>query len=171
MNYIAEGLAAAALLINFIGYRQNDVNRYRLVSALALLCLSLHFFMINALAAGVSCALSVLRNLIAMRTQHVSVVYVFVAATLGFFAYEWFVLDNGPLIIVAYTSFIIFTIGSVVLTTTQAIRRWFLFAELLGLAYAIGVGSVFGSLFNITNLVSITIKAREDKRRLARSQA
>lgn len=167
MNYLAEAFAAAALLINVIGYRQNDVNRYRLVSAGALLSLSLHFFLIDAMAAGIGCFLSVFRNLIAIRTQHVAVVYVFVAITLGFFCYEWFILKHGAWILVAYSATIIFTVGSVILHSIQSIRRWFLFAETLGLLYAVGVGSIFGSLFHMANLGSICLKWLQETRRQA----
>lgn len=160
----AHLFGALAVIINFIGYRQNDVNRYRFVSAIGLIFLGLHFLLIDAMAAGVACLLSSLRNFIAMKTQHVSVVVIFVGLNLAFFAYEWFVLDHGALIIVAYTSSIIFTVGSVVLDSATRIRQWFIVAESLGLIYAMAVGSVFGVIFNISNLISIVTKLRKEKR-------
>ncbi|MCC2616583.1 YgjV family protein [Aestuariibacter halophilus] len=163
MNVAAEALAGLAVLLNFVGYRQPTVNRYRAVSALALMCLGSHFLLIDAMAAGVACWLAALRNLVALRTQHVSVVWGFVALNLGFFAYEWWWLAHGPLIFVAYASALIFTVGSIVLTQADAIRRWFILAEGLGLVYAVAVGSVFGTVFNLSNLASIFIKLYQQR--------
>ena len=167
MDFFAEGLAALAVVINFIGYRQNDVNRYRLVSGIALISLGFHFVLIDAMAASVACLLSSLRNFIAMRTQHVMVVWIFVSLNLGFMAYEWFVLHHGWLIFFAYASSIIFTVGSVVLNSIQRIRQWFILAELLGLVYTVAVGSIFGAVFNMINLCSIIIKMIQEKRKEA----
>ena len=50
---IAEAFGAIAVVFNFIGYRQQDINRYRLISAIALAAVSTHFFMLEALAAGI----------------------------------------------------------------------------------------------------------------------
>jgi hypothetical protein len=51
------------------------------------------------------------------------------------------------------------------------IRQWFILAEVLGLIYAIMVGSIFGTVFNITNLLSIFYTlfqdAKAEKRALA----
>ena len=158
MDFIAEFFGALAVVVNFIGYRQNDVNRYRLISALALTCLSAHFFLLGAMAAGVGCLLASIRNIVAMRYRSQYIVYLFVALNLGFFIYEYFWLNHSALIIVAYSSSLIFTVGSIVLQDANLIRRWFVFAELLGLIYAISVGSVFGTVFNLLNLFSIGLK-------------
>ncbi len=164
MFEFAEVFGALAVILNFIGYRQNDVNKYRLWSALALACVSAHFFLLDAMAAGIGCGLACARNLIAMRTQHLWVVILFVGLNLAFFAYEWWWLDHGPIIIVAYASSIIFTVGSVIIQDAVVIRRWFVLAEALGLIYSISVGSIFGSIFNISNLCSILIKMVQHKK-------
>ena len=161
--FVAEALAALALLINFIGYRQANINHYRLISALALVCLGVHFLMIDAMAAGVACLLSCVRNLIAAVTQHLSVVIVFVAINVGFWLYEALVLEHSWIIAFAYVSSIIFTVGTILLKTTGAIRKWFILAEGLGLVYALLVGSIFGSVFNFANLVSIAVKLYADR--------
>ncbi|MEC9480229.1 MAG: YgjV family protein, partial [Pseudomonadota bacterium] len=40
-------------------------------------------------------------------------------------------------------------------------RKVFLVAETLGLLYAISVGSIFGTVFNVSNLISILSKLRK----------
>ncbi len=42
------------------------------------------------------------------------------------------------------------------------IRQWFILAEILGLTYSIMVGSIFGTIFNITNLLSIFYTLYQD---------
>lgn len=165
MQYLAEGFGALAVILNFIGYRQNQVDRYLIISACALFSVSIHFFMLDAMAAGVGCMLASIRNLVALRTRSHRVVAIFVGANLAFFAYEWFVLDHGWLIIVAYTSSLIFTVGSIVLQDAKRIRQWFLVAESLGLIYSVLVGSIFGTVFNVSNLFSIITKLVQEKRR------
>ncbi|WP_308427840.1 YgjV family protein [Lacimicrobium alkaliphilum] len=160
---MAEAFGALALIINFIGYRQNRVNHYRLISALGLACLSTHFFLLGAMAAGVGCSLASLRNIIALWHRSLMLVVVFVVIHLLFFAYEWWVLQHDWRIILAYASAIIFVLGSILLQRTHHIRQWFILAEGLGLAYAVSVGSVFGSIFNISNLTSISIKLYQDR--------
>jgi uncharacterized membrane protein len=44
----------------------------------------------------------------------------------------------------------------------RRIRQWFILAEVLGLIYAIMVGSIFGTVFNITNLLSIFYTLYQD---------
>lgn len=166
MQLIAEGFGALAVVLNFIGYRQNHVNQYRAISAVALFSVSIHFFMLGAMAAGIGCMLASVRNVVALRYRSNLILYFFVAANLGFFAYEWFVLNHDWKIIVAYASALIFTVGSIVLQDATRIRQWFILAELLGLAYALMVGSIFGSIFNISNLTSIFTKLYQEKRRL-----
>lgn len=157
-DWIAEAFGAVALVFNFIGYRQNEVNRYRALSAVALLSVSIHFFMLDAMAAGVGCMIASVRNIIALRYRSSFILYFFVALNVAFLLLEWFILKHGPLIFIAYASSLIFTVGSIVLQDAGKIRRWFVLAELLGLTYAIAVGSIFGTLFNISNLTSIFVK-------------
>jgi hypothetical protein len=161
---LAEGFGALALIINFVGYRQNQVNHYRFISALGLACLSTHFFLLGAMAAGIGCALASVRNIIALWHRSLMLVSVFVLIHVLFFAYEWWLLQHDWRIILAYASALIFTLGSVLLQQTHRIRQWFILAEGLGLAYAVSVGSVFGSIFNVSNLTSIGIKLWQDSR-------
>lgn len=164
MDFTAELFGAIAVVLNFIGYRQNDINRYRLISALALASVSTHFFLLGAMAAGIGCLLACIRNIVAMRYRSNHILYLFVALNLGFFFYEYFWLDHSAMIIIAYASSLIFTVGSIVLQDANLIRRWFVLAELLGLIYAISVGSIFGSVFNVTNLFSIGLKLWQERR-------
>ena len=152
---VAEVFGAIAVVFNFIGYRQSDINRYRFISAIALLSVSIHFFLLGAMAAGVGCMLACIRNLVATRYRGLPVLITFVAANLGFFFYELFWLNHSWTIVIAYASSLIFTVGSISLTSATRIRQWFILAEILGLIYAIMVGSIFGTVFNITNLLSI----------------
>lgn len=168
---IAELFGAVAVVFNFIGYRQQDINRYRLISAIALAAVSTHFFMLGALAAGIGTALACVRNLIAIYYRGNAILALFVVLNIAFFAYEWGVLDSPWIIIIAYSSSMIFTVGSIMFTNASQIRRWFILAEALGLAYAIMVGSIFGTIFNITNLCSIFyILYRDKKNALAQSR-
>ncbi|MFC3121225.1 YgjV family protein [Agaribacter flavus] len=169
MNYhliFAECLGALAVILNFIGYRQHDLNKYLLISAAALACLSAHFFMINALAAGISCALACSRNIIALYYRGNPILVFFVLANIAFFSYEWWWLGSEWVIFIAYASSLIFTIGSIVLTSAKRVKQWFIFAEGLGLMYSILVGSIFGTVFNTCNLISIfysLYKSRHNK--------
>lgn len=160
---VAEAFGALAVVLNFIGYRQNHVDRYLLISAFALAALSAHFFMLDAMAAGVGTSLASLRNIIALKNRSRFILFFFVAANLGFLLYEWFVLHHGAIIFIAYASSLIFTVGSIVLRDAGKIRRYFLLAEFLGLLYAISVGSIFGTVFNISNLISILTKIYTEK--------
>lgn len=164
MQFWAEGFGALAVIFNVIGYRQNTVERYLVVSSIALFCVSVHFFMLDAMAAGVGCMLASLRNVVALKHRGKGILIGFVAANLAFLAYEWFVLDHSALILVAYSSALIFTVGSIVLRDATRIRQWFILAEVLGLIYAVAVGSIFGTVFNIANLISIVVKLLQDKR-------
>ncbi|MEM0910279.1 MAG: YgjV family protein [Pseudomonadota bacterium] len=168
---IAEVFGAVAVVINFIGYRQRDVNRYRLISALALASVSVHFFLLEALAATVACVLACVRNLIAIYYRGNSVLFIFVALNVVFFAYEWWIIDSPWIILIAYASSLIFTVGSIVFTSADQVRRWFIFAEILGLVYAIMVGSIFGTIFNISNLVSILWVLIRDKKQARLNQS
>ncbi|MBT1451115.1 YgjV family protein [Glaciecola sp. XM2] len=161
---IAEVFGAIAVVFNFIGYRQQDINRYRLISAIALAAVSTHFFMLGALAAGIGTALASVRNIIAIYYRGNSVLALFVVLNIAFFVYEWGYLDSPWIIIIAYTSSMIFTVGSIVFTQAAQVRKWFIFAEGLGLVYAILVGSIFGTIFNITNLCSIFYVLYRDKK-------
>ncbi len=152
---VAEVFGAIAVVFNFIGYRQSDINRYRFISSIALLSVSIHFFLLGAMAAGIGCMLASIRNIVAMKYRGLPVLFTFVAANLGFFFYELFWLNHSWTIVIAYASSLIFTVGSITLTSAKMIRQWFILAEVLGLIYAIMVGSIFGTVFNITNLCSI----------------
>jgi len=161
---LAEAFGAIAVIVNFIGYRQKEVNRYRLISAIALASVSVHFYLLGALAAAIGCILASVRNIIAIYYRSNHVLFFFVALTLLFFAYEWWVIDSPWIIIIAYVSSLIFTVGSIVLSSADQIRRWFIFAEILGLIYSILVGSIFGTIFNISNLTSIIWVLLRDRR-------
>lgn len=162
---IAEIFGALAVILNFIGYRQHDINRYRLISAIALAAVSTHFFLLGALAAGIGCALASVRNIVAMRFRGKAILLFFLAANIGFFIYEWFYLDSQWIILFAYISSLIFTVGSIVLTSALRIRQWFILAESFGLIYAVLVGSIFGTIFNTTNLCSILYILYRDTRK------
>ncbi len=163
MLWIAEAFGALAVVLNFIGYRQNDVNQYRFYSAVALASVSTHFFMLGAMAAGIGCLLACIRNIVAMRYRSKEILYLFMATNIAFFCYEWFGLDHPWYILFSYVSSLIFTVGSIVLQNAMRIRQWFILAESLGLVYALIVGSIFGSVFNVSNLVSIAIKLYQEK--------
>lgn len=167
---IAEAFGAVAVVFNFIGYRQQDVNHYRFISAIALAALSTHFFMLGALAAGIGTALACVRNLIAIYYRGNAVLAFFVVLNIAFFCYEWGVLNSPWIIIIAYASSMIFTVGSIILNDATQVRRWFIFAEALGLVYAVLVGSIFGTIFNISNLCSIVYILRRDKKRKDKQQ-
>lgn len=164
MLLVAEAFGAVAVVLNFIGYRQNDINRYRFISALALASVSAHFFLLGAMAAGIGCALACVRNIVAMRYRQNWILYLFVILNLAFLAYELFVLNHSLMILIAYASSLIFTVGSIVLQDANQIRRWFVLAEVLGLVFALSVGSIFGSIFNISNLFSIGLKIWQERR-------
>ena len=161
MNIVAEGFGAIAVVLNFIGYRQTNVDKYLLISAFALSALSAHFFMLDAMAAGIGTLLASVRNFIAIKHRSNAILAFFVAVNLGFLAYEWFVLEHSWIIFIAYASSLIFTVGSLVIRHTHTIRKVFLAAETLGLLYALSVGSIFGTVFNISNLISILSKLRK----------
>ncbi|GFD69820.1 YgjV family protein [Alteromonas sp. KUL106] len=161
MNIVAEAFGAVAVVLNFIGYRQFNVDKYLLISAFALAALSVHFFMLDAMAAGIGTLLASARNFIAIKHRSRIILFFFIAINMGFLAYEWFVLQHDWIIFVAYTSSLIFTIGSLVIRDTHTIRKVFLIAETLGLIYAISVGSIFGTVFNVSNLISIVSKLRK----------
>lgn len=160
--YIA---GAAALVTNFFAYRADSVNSYRLISALAFAFLSAHFYMQDALAGAIGVGIGSIRNLVAIRYNQPGIIIVFVAATVGFCLWEWLVLDHPATLFIAYASALIFTIGSIILTSATSIRRWFIAAEALGLLYALLVGSWLGALFNVSNLTSIGVKLHADQRK------
>lgn len=167
MDYASYLFGALALIFNFIGYRQNTINRYRLVSAFALAFLSWHFFLLGAMAAGITLALGAVRNIVAIKYRQRWILYLFVLVNVGFCLWEWFILGNSALLFISYASALIFTVGSIVLESASSIRRWFILAELLGFAYAIAVGSIFGILFNISNLTSIITKLLSERKNKA----
>lgn len=162
--WIAEAFGLGAIIFNIFGYRSNDMRRYLVLSGGAMLCLSTHFFLLGAMAAGIGCGLAAIRNAVALKIRGTRILLLFLSINIGFFLFEWLVLQHGYLIILAYTSSIIFTAGSILFTDTAVMRRWFVFAETIGLIYAFMVGSVFGSIFNSVNLISIIIKMRSTKK-------
>jgi hypothetical protein len=164
MLLVAEAFGALAVILNFIGYRQDDINRYLLISAMALAAVSTHFFLLGAMAAGIGCALACVRNLIAMKYRGNHILITFVLLNVGFLLLELFVLEHGLLILVAYASSLIFTVGSIAIKNAAKIRQWFILAESLGLIYAVMVGSIFGTIFNISNLCSILYKLFSDRK-------
>ncbi|WP_092590611.1 YgjV family protein [Pseudidiomarina indica] len=160
----AELFGLCAIIINFIAYRQSNANRYRWISALALAALSIHFLLMGAIAGCVVTAIAVARNFIAIRWRGSIVLWTFVAINLGFLAWEITTPATWIALFFAYSSSLIFTVGAIRLNDAQQIRRWFLLAELLGLCYAIYVGSVSGTVFNLFNLTSIILKLLQDRR-------
>jgi uncharacterized membrane-anchored protein YitT (DUF2179 family) len=171
MPMLAETFGAIAVVLNFIGYRQHDINRYRIISAIALLSVSIHFFLLgeHAYAAGIGCLLACIRNIVATRYTGLPVVVTFVSLNIAFFIFEWVYLDSSAIIIIAYASSLIFTVGSISLKSATAIRQWFILAEVLGLIFAILVGSIFGTVFNITNLLSIFYTLYQERNKKALS--
>jgi len=136
-----------------------------LISGIALASVSTHFFLLgDAEAAGIGCALASIRNLIAIKFRGKRILAIFVLANISFFFYEWFYLNSAWIVAIAYTSSLIFTVGSILLTSAARMRQWFVLAELLGLTFAILVGSIFGTIFNITNLSSIVVMLIKDYR-------
>jgi len=164
MNYFAEVFGLLAIVLNFIGYRQNDANRYRIIAAFALAALAVHFYLLGALAAAISLVIGVVRNFVALRWQNNWVLWAFIALNVGFMGWEWFYLNSPWSLFFAYASSLIFTVGSIRLNDAAQIRRWFILAELLGLTYAFLVGSISGAIFNLVNLTSITTKLWQDRR-------
>jgi hypothetical protein len=124
--------------------------------------------MIDAMAGSIVTGIAFFRNLIAMRWQGPWVLWFFVAVNIAFLTYELIFPQGGKAVYwalgLAYSSSIIFTVGSIKLNDPDLIRRWFLLAEVLGLMYSVLVGSVSGTVFNIVNLTSILLKLLQDKR-------
>lgn len=158
MLIFAEALGAIAVVINFISYRQNDINHYRLISAIALAFLCVHFYLLDAMAAFVVLLLSSIRNLLAMRWQNMWMVHVFLLLNFGFWGYELFWLQNPWYVSIAYGSSVIFIVGTILIQNATLMRKWFVLAEAMGLLYCLLVGSIFGTVFNTLNLISILHK-------------
>ena len=156
--WFAEAFGFAAILFNVVGYRSNNMLRYLVLSGGAMLCLSAHFFLLGAMAAGIGCGLAAIRNAVTLAVRGTWVLVLFISVSIGFFIYEWVILQHGYIILLAYTSSFIFTAGSILFTDVALMRRWFVFAESIGLVYALAVGSIFGSIFNTVNLCSIAVK-------------
>lgn len=172
IEWIANGFGIMALIVNFIGYQQNDAQRYRLVAAIALGCLGLHFYLLGQLAGAIVLAIAVVRNIVALRYQGQLVLGLFISVNLAFWAWEWFWLQNHwAELFAAYVSSLIFTVGSIRLNDANQIRRWFIAAEGLGLVYACLVVSIPGALFNIVNLTSIISKLWREKSRLQQADS
>ncbi|MDC0602890.1 YgjV family protein [Aliiglaciecola sp.] len=169
-DWIAESFAAMAMLINFVAYRQTNINRYRLISGLAMICLGTHFLLLDALAAAIGCYLAFFRNLISMRIQTIDVVVVFVCINLAFFTFELVVLQNSLFILLAYTASIIFTVGTFLISSAHRIRQYFLIAESLNLVYAIIVGSLIGTLGIVVSILGIVSKIWQERRSVSSMQ-
>lgn len=160
-DIIAELIGAGALAFNIVAYRQNDMARYLIFSGCSMACLSVHFYLLEAFAAAIGCALAALRNAVALKSRASWVVVLFVSLNMSAMLIEYFVLKHGALLFLAYTSGFIFTVGSIVITQVEVMRRWFLVAEALGCLYAIIVGSIFGTIFNLVNITNIVSKMRK----------
>lgn len=162
--WIAEAFGLGAIMFNIVGYRSNNMRRYLFLSGGAMLCLSTHFFLLGAMAAGIGCGLAAIRNAVTLAVRGTWVLVLFISLNIGFFIYEWVILEHGYLIILAYTSSFIFTAGSILFTDVALMRRWFIFAESIGLVYALAVGSIFGSVFNAVNFTSIVVKMWQQRK-------
>lgn len=121
-------------------------------------------FLLGAMAAGIGCGLAAMRNAVTLVVRGTWVLVLFISLSIGFFIYEWVILQHGYLIILAYTSSFIFTAGSILFTDVALMRRWFIFAESIGLVYALAVGSIFGSVINTVNLCSIAFKMWQQRK-------
>ena len=159
-NIIAELIGASALAFNIVAYRQNDMARYLIFSGCSMACLSVHFYLLEAFAAAIGCGLAGLRNAVALKSRASWVVVLFVSLNMAAMLIEYFVLKHSALLFLAYASGLIFTVGSIMITQVTLMRRWFLFAEGLGCLYAVIVGSVFGTIFNLVNITNIVSKMR-----------
>jgi hypothetical protein len=154
---IAEIFAALALLANIVAYRQQNINSYRIFSGIAMLLLAIHFFQLEAYSASVGCSLAVIRNIVSLKFNDWITTSIFVAVNLISLCVEWFYLKHDLTIFIAYTASIIFTIGTLRLRQVIDIRRWFTLAEGLNLTYAILVGSLFGSIYSVVNLIVLLV--------------
>lgn len=150
---ITELFAACALIVNIYAYRQVAIRDYRIYSGVAMFLLSIHFFRLEAYAAFVGTSLAFIRNIVSLKYNDWFTTGIFVALHFVGMGIEWFVLGHGVEVLIAYAAGIIFTIGTLRLQNTVDIRRWFTLAEALNLVYAIWVGSIFGSIYSIFNLI------------------
>lgn len=164
INFTAEAFGALALAFNIVAYRQDTMSRYLIFSGFSMACLSAHFFLLEAYAAGIGCGLAAIRNAVALKSRATWVLLLFVSLNIGAMLVEYFVLNHGPLLFLAYASGFIFTVGSIVITQVEVMRRWFLFAESLGCLYAVLVGSIFGTIFNLVNITNILLKMVRSKK-------
>jgi len=154
---ITELFAVCALLVNIIAYRQSAIKHYRIYSGLAMLLLCVHFFRLEAYAASVGTALAVVRNIVSLKYNDWLTTGFFVVLNFIGMGVEWFVLGHGAEIFIAYTASIIFTVGTLRLQNILDIRRWFSLSEALNLWYSLIVGSIFGSIYSLFNLMVLAI--------------
>jgi hypothetical protein len=136
-------------------------------SGVAMLLLAIHFIRLEAHAACVGCSLAVVRNLVSLKFNDWLTTGFFVGLNLLSLSIEWFYLQHGAEIFIAYTASIIFTIGTLRLERIVDIRLWFTLAESLNLLYAVLVGSVFGSfycLFNLAILLAFWLKWYQNRK-------
>ena len=162
-----EGLAVLALGANIYAYRQNEVQRYRIYSGIAMLLLSLHFFALQAYAAGIGCGLAMIRNAVSLRFNGWLCTSIFIAINIVCFCYEWFILKHGPEILIAYTVSLIFTVGTLRINNASQLKKLFFSAELLSIIYCVIVGSIFGGIYGLFNAMVIlhwwVIKSKTEK--------
>lgn len=155
---LTEAFAASALALNLFAYNQKRLGFYRILSGLSMLLLAIHFFRLEAYAAGVGCSLAFVRNIVSLRYNGIGITIVFVALNLAALAVELFYLRHGPEIFIAYSASLIFTIGTLRLSDVEQVRRWFTLAEGLNLVYGIIVGSIFGSVYSGLNFALLLVK-------------
>jgi hypothetical protein len=164
---LTELFAGLALIANVLAYQQQSIKAYRMYSGVAMLLLAIHFFRLEAHAACVGCSLAVVRNLVSLKFNDWLTTGFFVGLNLLSLSIEWFYLQHGAEIFIAYTASIIFTIGTLRLERIVDIRLWFTLAESLNLLYAVLVGSVFGSfycLFNLAILLAFWLKWYQNRK-------
>lgn len=119
---------------------------------------SVYFFMLDVMVVGIGILFVSVCNFIVIKYRSNVILFFFVVVNLGFFVYEWFVLEYSWIIFIVYVLLFIFIVGFLVICNMYIIRKVFFVVEILGLLYVIFVGSIFGMVFNVSNLISILSK-------------
>lgn len=119
---------------------------------------SVYFFMLDVMVVGIGILFVSVCNFIVIKYRSNVILFFFVVVNLGFFVYEWFVLEYSWIIFIVYVFLFIFIVGFLVICNMYIIRKVFFVVEILGLLYVIFVGSIFGMVFNVSNLISILSK-------------
>lgn len=164
--WFIESLAFIALLCNMLGYRQTTMRGYRMLSCIAMVFLSTHFFLLGAYAATIGCGSAFIRNIISLYKTGWSVTIPFIILYLILMCWQFIALGDGPVILLAYAGSIAFTIGTLQFEETNTrMKQVFLTAETLSVVYAILVGSILGTVFNLFN-ISILCWGLYEKRRI-----